>query len=209
MPTRDLVRDNLSFVVWIARSYRNRGVALNELVACGNLGLLEAARRFDPKRGTKFTTYASWWIRKAMLLALGSEAIRTVSLDEPPTRTDGSTEPRSARIADRSLPDPEAALLDDEATERVRAAVVRLPALGRRVLAHRFGLADQPVLSLRETGAALGICGERVRQIERRSLEELRRALLRTPHHLRPAVRPMRSAVSRSNFTASVPCGLR
>jgi RNA polymerase sigma factor (sigma-70 family) len=205
--TRDLVRDNLSFVVWIARAYRHRGVPFDELVARGNLGLLEAARRFDPERGTKFTTYASWWIRKAILLARGPEASRTVSLDEPVT--DESGEPRSARIPDRSLPDPERALLDDEATERVRAAVVRLPPLGRTVLAHRFGLEDQPVLSLRETGAALGICGERVRQIERRSLEELRRALHRTPHHLRPAVRPMRSAVSRSNLTASSPCGLR
>ena len=203
----DLVRNNLSFVVWIARTYRHRGVAFDELVAQGNLGLLEAARRFDPARGAKFTTYASWWIRKAILIALAPGVVRTVSLDDHPPES--PTEARSARIADRGALDPEAVLLDGEAMRLVRAAVVDLPRLDRTVLEHRFGLEDRPVLSLRETGAALGLCGERVRQIERRSLDHLRRALRRTPHHLRPTVKPMRSAVSRSNFTASAPCGLR
>ena len=208
---RDLVRNNLSFVVWIARTYRHRGVAFDELVAQGNLGLLEAARRFDPTRGTKFTTYASWWIRKAILMALDATtragSPRTLSLDDH--LGDSPTEPRSARIADRGSVDPEAALLDGEAARLVRAAVVGLPRLDRTVLEHRFGLEDRPVLSLRETGAALGLCGERVRQIERRSLDHLRRALRRRTHHLRPTDKPIRSAVSRSNLTPSAPCGLR
>jgi RNA polymerase primary sigma factor len=191
----------------MARSYRHRGLSLDELVASGNLGLLEAARRFDPDRGAKFTTYAAWWIRKAMLLALARHEPGTVSLDEP--ASDDSSEARSSRVPDRSTIDAESALLVEEATRRVRDAVVALSPLGRTVLEHRFGLDDRPVLSLRDTGVLLGLCGERVRQIERRSLEELRRALHRTPHHLRPTVRPMRSAVSRSNLTASVPCGLR
>jgi RNA polymerase sigma factor (sigma-70 family) len=206
----DLVRNNLSFVVWIARTYRHRGVAFDELVAQGNLGLLEAARRFDPTRGTKFTTYAAWWIRKSILTALAAAkggSARTLSLDDP--LADRPNEPRSAGIADRGAIDPQAALLEREAARLVRAAVVGLPQLDRTVLEHRFGLEDRPVLSLRETGAALGLCGERVRQIERRSLDHLRRALRRTPHHLRPTDRPMRSAVSRSNFTTSASCGFR
>lgn len=65
-----LVASNLSFVVKLAGEYRNLGLPFEDLLAEGNLGLIEAARRFDPSRGTKFITYATWWIRKAILQAL-------------------------------------------------------------------------------------------------------------------------------------------
>lgn len=67
---QDLVHSNLGFVVRIASEYRGKGVPFDDLVSEGNLGLIEAARRYDPDRGTKFITYAVWWIRKAMLSAL-------------------------------------------------------------------------------------------------------------------------------------------
>ena len=181
-----LAARNLGFVTWIARDYRHCGVAFEDLVAEGYLGLLEAARRFDPERGIKFTTYAAWWIRKVILSALDAapvvrrpptDARRTLSLDAPLAH--GPDEPFIARLADRRVPDPEAALLDEEAGRRVRAAIGSLPPLERTVLEHRFGLEDRPSLSLRETGLALGLCGERVRQIERRSLDRVRRALVR------------------------------
>lgn len=68
-----LVASNLSFVVKVASEYRNLGLPLEDLLNEGNLGLIEAARRYDPAKGTKFITYAIWWIRKSILKALAEQ----------------------------------------------------------------------------------------------------------------------------------------
>ncbi|UCF67024.1 MAG: RNA polymerase sigma factor RpoD/SigA [Acidobacteriota bacterium] len=68
-----LVASNLSFVVKVASEYRNLGLPLEDLLNEGNLGLIEAARRYDPSKGTKFITYAIWWIRKSILKALADQ----------------------------------------------------------------------------------------------------------------------------------------
>ncbi|HEV8702870.1 MAG TPA: RNA polymerase sigma factor RpoD/SigA [Candidatus Polarisedimenticolia bacterium] len=70
----DLVKSNLSFVVKIASEYKNMGLPFEDLLNEGNIGLIEAAHHFDPSRGTKFITYAIWWIRKSILKALSQHS---------------------------------------------------------------------------------------------------------------------------------------
>jgi RNA polymerase primary sigma factor len=65
-----LIEANLRFVVAMAKKYARSGYPLHELINEGNLGLIEAVTRFDPTRGVRFITYASWWIRQAILAAI-------------------------------------------------------------------------------------------------------------------------------------------
>jgi len=69
-----LVRANLRFVVVIAKRYQHHGVPLLDLISEGNLGLLRAAHRFRPEVGVKFVSYAVWWVRQAIHLALSEQS---------------------------------------------------------------------------------------------------------------------------------------
>jgi RNA polymerase primary sigma factor len=69
---QELARANLRFVISVAKKYQNRGVSLTDLIQEGNVGLVTAARKFDPEQGVKFISYAVWWIRQAILAALAN-----------------------------------------------------------------------------------------------------------------------------------------
>jgi RNA polymerase primary sigma factor len=105
--TRDqlnrLVESNLSFVVKIANEYRNLGLPFEDLLNEGNIGLIEAAQRYDHNKGTKFITYAIWWIRKSILKALSEQSslVRVPNYQMKKVRKVRDTEQTLARALGR------------------------------------------------------------------------------------------------------------
>jgi RNA polymerase primary sigma factor len=140
-----LVEANLRLVVSLARRYTRRGLPLLDLIEEGNLGLVEAVRRFRPGRGTGFSTYAAWWIRQAIVRALASHT-RTVRLSqhvgrllshyvkarEALTRELGRA-PELAEVAER-LGQPLAQLEELEILRQQQAQPLGAPGLGAKDL---------------------------------------------------------------------------
>jgi RNA polymerase primary sigma factor len=237
---RRLVEANLRFVVSYAKRYRGLGVSFLDLIHEGNIGLMEAARRFDPERNVKFITYAVWWIRQALMHAL-SEQARAVALPPklssvaarfgrevaalaeqlhrtPTTReiaedleiseadvqalariggsdvslsdrtgADGDGPELGDTLEQGSVPPVDDALARRSVVERLDAALRELDEKERRVVRLRFGLdSDGETRTLQEIGDRLHLSRERIRQIEARAKEKLRRS--KKVHELRSSL---------------------
>lgn len=164
-----LIRSNLRLVVSIAKRHLKAGVNFFELVSDGNMSLIRAVEKFDYARGNKFSTYASWAIMKNFARSVPAEHNR---LDRFRTGQDEifgqSTDNRSTGIADERI------------NRAQRSAILEmmeeLNGREQKVIACRFGLeGDAEPETLEQVGLRLGVTKERVRQIEVRTLEKLRR----------------------------------
>ncbi len=134
MEARDLmIRSNLRLVVSVAKAYVNRGLSLMDLIEEGNLGLLKAVQEFDPGRETRFSTYATWWIKQAIRRALVNtaktvripsylaEKIHRVKRERARLEVDLGRIPSPEEIADAMKP------RRDEMIQRLRERLDRSP----------------------------------------------------------------------------------
>jgi RNA polymerase primary sigma factor len=183
-----LVRHNLALVVAVARNQGRAGVRLDDLVQEGNLGLMRAVEKFDPHAGTRFATYATWWIRAYVWKYLkqarslvkprsGTVAQADASLDAPVGDEDGDL----SRIdfLEDDAPGPEDAYVSSEGDRRVRESLGRVRAriggLGWDVIQSRL-TQDTPE-TLEQIGKRWNLSRERVRQVERNTKRFLERYL--------------------------------
>ena len=134
-----MTESNLGLVHSAAQAYRGRGVPYDDLVQEGTLGLMQAVERFDPARGVKFSAYAAWWIRRALIDALGQA--RAIRLPDKAQRGLAAV-----KAAERELGNP----APEAIAERTGLGAARVRSL--RDAAHVAASLDEPV---REDGTPL------------------------------------------------------
>jgi RNA polymerase sigma-32 factor len=234
---RDLVGSHLRLVIKIARGFAGYGLAVSDLIAEGNVGLMQAAQKFDPDRGFRFATYAMWWIRASIqeyilhstsIVKMGTtaaqkklffnlrqlkgrleqfeagdlshETVATIAAELGVPEKDVVEMNRRMSGADGSLnetilEDGETEWLDrlvderptqetvvaeaDEITQRRKLlgeAMARLNAREREILVERR-LRDEP-LTLEDLSRRFHVSRERIRQLEVRAVDKLRKGIL-------------------------------
>ncbi len=226
----ELLLANLKFVVSIALKYKNTSVPIPDLINQGNIGLLEAAKRYKPEKKVKFITYAVWWIRQSIIsclsdnigsvklslkhssllykinstserlskelkraphideiaaqLSISEEQIEaiyrvskgTLSLDTPISNDNETSFIDSIEDKGESIED---ILIQNMLKVSLHDIVSELDEREGKIIALRFGLDGEDSLTLEEVGNKLSISRERVRQLESRALDKLKKKAIK------------------------------
>lgn len=177
-----LIHAHLSLVVRVAKVYMPPCDEIMDLIQEGNIGLIYAVDKFDPTRGTKFCTYAFYWINKHIQRFLNHEPDALVSLDME--ITDSSEYLLlSDTIADcptllgsQTIQHIDAKIEHEELQNKVRKMLASLPPREREVLRLLYGLDNYPVLSRNEVAQIIGVTPQFISRIRIDSLRQLEKA---------------------------------
>lgn len=183
-----LTQANLTFVVSIAKQYKDRGLAMEDLVSEGNIGMLQAATRFDGRDGKRFVTFAAPYIRESIEKAIEQQSLlyrvpkdvmdaararqvgRPLSIDAP---VGGSAELSLGRvIPDKNASHPDEDLYDGLLKDELVKLLDQLDSREREVVQRFYGLGVAS-LTMAEIGKELGLKRERVRQIRDKAVRHI------------------------------------
>ena len=185
-----LINSNLKFVVSVANSYKGRGLSMSDLVAEGNVGLLKAYTKFDPKRDVKFISYSVHWIRQTILEALqkrNSIDSEDLPMDYEAQEADVDTDYLEADNTPNLVTDfiSSAGTNELERSNKQKQALQMLfqslTDRERDIIVRYFGINGYEGETLEEIGDTMNLTKERVRQIKEDGMKKLRSYAMSCP----------------------------
>jgi RNA polymerase primary sigma factor len=182
-----LVESNLRFAVQVAKQYQGMGIELEDLIGFANLGLFEAAKRFDPDRGVKFISFAVWYVRAELQKCLNDKS-RVVRIPSHKTMTEGKDfktlstskkvgdDDESETYADRYLAGEQAKATHEivDMKQMLSVALDTLKPKQRDAVKMFYGIDYDYAMHIEQVAEELDVTGERARQLVRQGEKALR-----------------------------------